>query len=73
MNNQEPHIRLRPLLSDASKWNPLAEYLEEAIGNLRTQLENCDPKDLGKLQGQILSLRTLLNLKATLTAEGTRG
>jgi hypothetical protein len=67
-----PHLRLRPLLTDGSKWNLLADYLKESIDNLRVQLETCDPKDLGNLQGQIMSLKSLLNLKDTLTAEGTR-
>ena len=70
MTNKMPHIRLRPLITDVTKWNLLAEYLRESIDNLRLQLETCDPKDLGKLQGQIMSLNTLLNLKKTLTAEG---
>ena len=69
--NQMPHQRLRPLLNDSSKWNLLAAHLKESIDNLRVQLETCDPEDLGNLQGQLMSLKSLLNLKDTLTAEGT--
>ena len=71
-STQMPHLRLRPLLNDPSKWNLLADYLRESIDNLRVQLETCDPKDLGNLQGQLMALKSLLNLKDTLTAEGNR-
>lgn len=70
MTKQMPHIRLRPLINDSMKWNLLAEYLGEAIATLGLQLETCDPKDLGDLQGQVKSLKSLLNLKKTLAAEG---
>lgn len=70
MTTQSPQIRLRPLIRDPGKWKLLEGYLEDTIANLKIQLETCDPTALGNLQGQVQSLRQLLNLKATLTADG---
>lgn len=65
----EPKHRLLPLIR-SDHWHLLVSVLEERKVACILRLLTCEVDEMKKLQGSVQELDILLNLKASLTAEG---
>ena len=66
MEHKPQHKLMAPLIK-GNHWHLIEEYVADEKGRLVTQLLNCNElSELKKLQGEVIALDKLLNLKAIL-------
>lgn len=67
--SQTHAYNMRSLINNTSHWDLITQYLAVEIDRLVTKLQQCDERDLKKIQGELAALRKIELLPSQLKTE----
>lgn len=69
--NQNPERKYLQMLVESEYWSFFQDWLDKEIKLLRNQYDDVDVEKLKGLQGEVKSLKRILNLKTELQSDET--